>query len=221
MFYQKKFVTVHWKAALLSLRAERSSLKSHVLGLPPLFKPRNDTINVIMSCERLYKFLNFLFVFIVINSFFISGCVHGIFGPLYADGYLRRPVVVTVLNEDTSDYISGAEVKIIATEQKQQFIENLQKIRPESIKDLKYEQKTNKDGRAELLVFFGFGYRERFGIKEGGYDLKGAGAVQVNAEGYEPFESDLATLSGEDGRSVNDKSPIKVSIKLTPLNKFR
>ncbi len=175
-----------------------------------------------MRISKFYqkRFLNFLFVFLVINSFFISGCFHGIFGPLYADGYLDRPVIITVLNEDTSKIISGAEVKIIATEQRQQLIENWRIIHPEPVKNLNYEQKTNKDGQAELLVLFGFGYRERFGIKEGGYGLKDAGTVQVIANGYEPFESDLAIITGEAMRSVDDKSPIKVSIKLISLNRL-
>ena len=135
----------------------------------------------------------------------------------FADGYLKRTVIVTVTDSKTAELIPGASLRIVATDYMQRFIERKQQIRDNTEDEQKYEQVTNINGQAELLIWFCCGFKSTYGFKKGSFVLTGAGKVQVEAEGYEKFESELSVLAGEDRRSVNNKSPIEVYVKLIPL----
>ena len=148
-------------------------------------------------------------IVIGVNTFFITGCKPGGFRTLYADGWLKRPVIVTVIDESTSKAIKGADVKIMEPESLRTLFEN-PKI------EKKYEQITDANGIAELLIWFGFSSETKFGNEKGSYTLSRSGLFQVTAEGYKPFDSTLSLLSDRISRSVKDKSPVRVFVKLTP-----
>ena len=159
--------------------------------------------------QNLKRFLKICSILILV-SLLCTSCTY------FADGYLKRTVIVTVTDAKTAKVISGADVKIAASDHMQRFIERKQQIRDNAEDEQKYEQVTDINGQAELLIWFSCGYKSTFGFKKGSFGIRGAGKVQVNTEGYETFESELSVLAGEDHRSVNNKSPIEVSVKLKP-----
>jgi len=147
-------------------------------------------------------------VLIVSSSFVFSGCIYP--GTIYADGWLSRPVIVTVTDANTDLAVSGATVRLRASDDMQRFLETTE--------EKKYEEVTGIGGTAELLVWFGFGSKRTLWFTEGGFSLNDAGTLEVNAEGYKPLECEFALLTGEHSRSVNDKSPVEISVKLIPSN---
>ena len=134
---------------------------------------------------------------------------------LHYQGWTRRPVIVTVSDANTGHAVSDAAVKLAPDDDMQRFLDNTANDKK------KYDDVTGPDGRAELLIWFHCGgERSRwlfFLSDKGKFSLEGAGTLHVDAQGYEPFERELFLLTDEHRRSVNDKSPVEVSVKLTVL----
>ena len=147
---------------------------------------------------------------LILVSLLCTSCTY------FADGYLKRTVIITVTDSKTAKVISGADVKVVASDHMQRFIERKQQIRDNAEDEQKYEQVTDINGQAELLIWFCCGFKSTLGFKKGSFGLIGAGKVQVDTEGYETFESELSELAGEDHHSVNNKSPIEVHVILIP-----
>ena len=160
-----------------------------------------------MKMQNLKRFPRIRSILILV-SLLCSSCTY------FADGHLKRIVIFTVTDAKTTKVIPGADVRIAVPEHVQRLIEKKKQIRDNAEDEQKYEQVTGINGQAELLIWFGFGYKSTFGFKKGSFGLIGAGKVQVDTEGYETFESELSELAGEDHRSVNNKSPIEVHVKL-------
>jgi hypothetical protein len=135
------------------------------------------------------------------SLFAVAGCM----GPMHYQGWLSRPVIVTVTDADTSKAVSGATVKLKAPDDMQKFLANKEK----------YEKVTDLNGKAELIVWFPCGGKQTLWFHEGLFSLRGAGMLEVDAEGYKHFEREFVSLIGEHSRSVNNESPVKVNVKLS------
>lgn len=120
---------------------------------------------------------------------------------------ISRTVLVSVEDKDTGQPIRGAKVRIIPSEG---IDRGVQQNEFEHL----YEQMTDAHGVAELLAWFGFSSKETFWRREGNFGLAGVRSVQVSADGYITFEQDFVSLAGEQHRSINDKSAIKVNVML-------
>ena len=133
-----------------------------------------------------YKRLLNTCVILLICIFYISGCKPGEFRALYAEGWLKRPVIVTVTDEFSSKVIEGAEVKIVEPDYMQNLFAD-PKI------EKKYEQVTDDKGKAELLIWFGFNSETRFGVDNGRFALSGSGSEW---EGYLIISEDTPNKVG-------------------------
>ncbi|HUT29521.1 MAG TPA: hypothetical protein VMX13_07005 [Sedimentisphaerales bacterium] len=120
---------------------------------------------------------------------------------------LARPVLVSVADKDTGQTIRGAKVRLIPLEPIKSFVE-------EHKDPNLYEQMTDARGVAKLSAWFGFGSKETFWRREGGFSLAGVRSVEVSADGYITFEQGFVSLVGEHSRSINDKSAIKAKVML-------
>jgi hypothetical protein len=139
---------------------------------------------------------------VVTSSLVVAGCL----STRYSDGWLSRPVIVTVTDADTSKAVSGATVRLKAPDYMQKVLADKEK----------YEKVTDADGKAELIVWFGFGSSQTLWFKKGSFGLNGAGTLEADAKGYRHFEQEFVSLTGERSRSVNNESPVKVTVKLRP-----
>lgn len=173
-------------------------------------------INIILRKEKmndLKRILRSIIILVCAGLFCMSGlsCI-GFPGPVFADGWLKRSVIITVVDADTLKPVSDAQVTMTEPNYMQAFLDT-DRIK----KEKKYSDITDSNGQVKLLIWFGCSSETRWGIRKGSFSLQ-AGTVQVRKEGYEPFESEFMQLAGETSRSVNNKSPIKILILLTPLN---
>jgi hypothetical protein len=137
---------------------------------------------------------------VVTSSFAVAGCTD-----MHYQGWLSRPVIVTVTDAETSKAVSGATIKLKAPDDMQEFLADKEK----------YEKVTDINGKAELTVWFPCGGKEGLFFDEGLFSLRGAGRLETDAEGYEHFKQEFVSLIGEHSRSVNNKSPIKINVKLS------
>ncbi len=136
------------------------------------------------------------------SLFTLAGCI----GPMHYQGWLSRPVIVTVTDADTDKAVSGAVVRLKAPDDMQEFLADKEK----------YVKVTDLSGKAELIVWFPCGGKQTLWFDEGFFSLRGAGKLGTDAEGYEHFEQEFVSLIGEHRRSVNNESPVKVTVKLRP-----
>ena len=158
------------------------------------------------------RYLNSIIILISTGLLCILGpsCLSSL-GQLYADGWLKRQVIITIVDANTLEIISDTRIKVTEPNYMQTILDN-DRIK----KEKKYNGITDSKGVAELFLYFAFSSKTRWGITTGSFSLK-AGTVHVQKEGYEPFESEFSQLVDETQRSVNNKSSIKICIKLKPL----
>ena len=136
------------------------------------------------------------------SLFALAGCM----GPMHYQGWLSRPVIVTVTDADTNKAVSGAMVRLKTPDDMRKFLADKEK----------YVKVTDLNGKAEQIVWFPCGGKQTLWFDEGSFSLSGAGTLEADAEGYEHFEREFVLLTGERIRSVNNKSPLKVTVKLRP-----
>ena len=151
---------------------------------------------------------------VAISLFAVGGCLW----PMTSNyqGWTSRPVIVTVTDDNTGQVVYGAAVRLVPDDD-----DDMQRFLANTASDKKkYEEVTSHSGRAELLIWFPCGGEQThwliFSSDKGKFGLEGVGTLQVDAEGYKPFECEFVLLTGKDSRSVNDKSPVEVSVKLIP-----
>ena len=142
------------------------------------------------------------FVTVGCMAFFliISGCIGG---SAYWDGWVGREVVVTVLDENTTNPISGATVTL----------EDLH-LPKNPGKELKVNAITGPDGIARLFALFaGGGERYLFLSDHGHFGLWGT--LKVTTDEYATLTETLSSLVGKRRISTGDKSAINVRVYLT------
>lgn len=137
-----------------------------------------------------------------VSLFAVAGCM----GPMHYQGWLSRSVIVTVTEADTNKAVSGATVRLKAPDDMQKFLADKEK----------YVKVTDLNGKVELIVWVPCGGKQTLWFDEGSFSLRGAGTLGTDAEGYEHFEQEFVSLIGEHRRSVNNESPVKVTVKLRP-----
>ncbi|MHC4542555.1 MAG: hypothetical protein ACYTEK_22055 [Planctomycetota bacterium] len=151
---------------------------------------------------------------VVFSLLVMGGCLWPC--TLNYQGWISRPVSVTVTDADTGRAVSDAVVKLAPDADMQRFLDNTANDKK------KYEGVTGPDGGADLLIWFPSGGEQTrwliFSSDRGKFGIKGAGTLQVNAGEYEPFQRELGLLVGEHRRSVNNKCAVEVSVKLVPSN---
>ena len=145
-----------------------------------------------------------------VGLFVVGGCLWPM--TLHYQGWTSRPVIVTVVDANTGHAVSDAMVKLAPDEDMQHFLDNTASDKK------KYEDITGSNGKVKLLIWFPCGGKKTqwlvFPSDKGKFSLEGAGTLHVGAGGYEHFERKLSGLTSKPQRSVNDKSAVKVSVKL-------
>lgn len=161
-----------------------------------------------MSVQRRITYL----LLVTVSSFVMGGCLWPT--TFNYQGRTSRPVVVTVVDVGTGKPVSSAVVKLAPDEDMQHFLDKTTSDKK------KYEDITGSNGKVELLIWFPCGGKKTqwlvFPSDKGKFSLEGAGTLHVGAGGYEHFERKLSVLTSKPRRSVNDKSAVKVSVKLKP-----
>ena len=108
------------------------------------------------------------------SMFTVAGCM----GAGHYQGWLSRPVIVTVTDADTNKAVYGAVVRLKAPDDMQKFLADKEK----------YVKVTDLNGKAELIVWFPCGGKRNLWFKKGSFSLSGAGSLEADAEEYEHFE---------------------------------
>jgi len=141
---------------------------------------------------------------LIVGPVMDTGC--SFFGKTHWTGWVSRPVVVSVIDEDKNHPISGAAVKLVPAERMKSWVTH---------EGLKYVATTDVDGVAALIAEFDAGGEYSLWGEKGRFGLDGAGALQITAEGYRGFEEPLVSLVGQESLPTQDESPIRVTVHLT------
>jgi hypothetical protein len=146
---------------------------------------KTATILIVVSIT----YMTFIFV--------LSGCL----STRYWDGWVSREVIVTVLDENSTNPISDATVTL----------QNLNLPKELELKCI-LNDKTDQDGVAKLSVYFSGGGRKHLFGSEGNYGI--SGDLTITADGYTTLAVPLASLAGAEPKSTEDKSAVRVRISL-------
>ncbi len=122
---------------------------------------------------------------------------------------------VEVIDQETGKPISGATVIL---KRPACHAASAKCERPDSCGQHIFEVETQKEGKTALLASISAGWSTGLFGKSGTFDMSGCyEIVRVEAEGYTPFEAPLRELTDEGPRSIHNREPLDLQIRIQRL----